>query len=378
MKQQRMLIIDGNLFARKMFYKFKKLSSLVTPEAVTLLPFLERLIPQQINKGKKYNKILDDDSGEVLKLSKSGRINVKLEKMMKESDLGPFLIETGVAYGMIRSLISTQKKHNIRKIIICYDPIKRYREQSHRLNIKGTYKEDRIPDPKDIKKIEENKRFFRQLYLAQNIIRLFGIEQTWVKTFEADDLLHYYSKVLYKKEECLILTSDHDIYQCLDNTNSILKKGDGDPKSIYTKKDFIRQFGIPPQRYRDVMSLYGCPGDSVGGLPGIGEATALELIQTFGNLKGVLKKFKKGTLKPKVMEILRKDRKNKFEIVKETRKLISLYGKSKALQKEMITDRLNNPIFKHVLYSLKALKFNSLIGKEELIVIKKIIKRQSK
>jgi len=377
MKPEKILIIDGNLFARKMFYRFKKLSSLITPENVTNLPFLERLIPQHISKGEKHREVLSEETGEVLRISESGRINTKLEKLMEEADLGPFLIETGVAYGMMRSLISINKKCNIGKIIICYDPIKKYRENSYRLNIKGTYKEDRIPDPKDVKKIEENRRFFRQLFLAQNILRLLGIEQTWVKTFEADDLLHFYSKVKFKKEKCLILTNDHDIYQCLDKTNDLLMIG-ASSETIFTKKDFKKEFGIIPQRYKDAMSLFGCPGDSVGGLPGIGKTTATALIRNFGDLKTLLKNFKEQKHTPTVTKVLTEDEKNKWKIVKTTRKLISLYGKSPKLQKEMITDKLNLPKYKPVVYTLKALKFNSLLGKEELIIIKEIIKKQKK
>ena len=58
--------------------------------------------------------------------------------------------------------------------------------------------------------------------------------------------------------------------------------------------------------------------------------------------------------------------------------LISLYGKSPKLQKEMITDKLNLPKYKPVVYTLRALKFNSLLGNEELDVIKEIIKKQKK
>ena len=375
MKQERILIIDGNLSARKMFYKFKRLSSSITPENIVNLHFLERLISKKTVETEKNKEIINDETGEIIKISQSGRINAKLKKMIEESDLGPFPIETGVAYGMLRSLISLNKKYPIGKTIICYDPIKKYRKGAYRVNIKGSYKIDRVPDPKDLKKIEENARFFRQLFLAQNIIRLLGIEQTWVKTFEADDLLHYYSKVKFKREKCLILTNDHDINQCIDNTNSILKIGNSS-ETIFTKKDFKKEFGILPQRYRDVLSLCGCSGDSVGGLPGIGKETAVALIRNFGDLKSVLKNFEEKKHTPKVVKALTEDKKNKWKVVKETRKLISLYGKSPKLKKEIIKDKLKTPKFKSVVYTLSTLKFVSFLGEKELAIMKEIIKKQ--
>jgi len=149
-------------------------------------------------------------------------------------------------------------------------------------------------------------------------------------------------------------------------------------ETIFTRKDFKKEFGIVPQRYRDVMSLYGCPGDSVGGLLGIGKTTAAALIRNFGDLKNLLKNFENQKHTPTVTKALTEDKKNKWKIVKTTRKLISLYGKSPKLQKEMITDKLNLPKYKPVIYTLKALKFNSLLGSEELDVIKEIIKKQKK
>jgi DNA polymerase I len=96
----------------------------------------------------------------------------------------------------------------------------------------------------------------------------------WQKGFEADDLVAAYTQQARdsKLTSDLIVSGDHDYYQCLSNRVSMLK-----PKGhvLYTAKDFVREYAIEPERWHCVKALAGCDSDDVPGVKGVGIATAI-------------------------------------------------------------------------------------------------------
>jgi len=378
-KDRKILIIDGNLFARKMFYKFGNLSSKIK------FKYLEKFIPQITDRiiretfenNEEVIEIIDKNSGKIINLLESGKISRKLKDIIKKEGIQEDLItvETGVIYGILKSIISIYKKYSIRKIIFCYDPITD--KSTHlRISIDEEYKVSRIPDKDNENKIKENENFFKQLFIAQNILKYLGVEQVWTKSFEADDLIHYFSKVAFKNEKCLLLTSDHDIFQCIDDNNGILIIGDRN--TVYTRKNFIEEYKIDPSKLRDIMSLSGCSGDDVPGIKGIGKKTAIELIKNSGSLKNLLQNLEKLKISPKIKEKLLEDKRNGFKVIRKTRKLISLYGKHPLLKKEIFLNKISKEFLdsKKFIEILKMLRFKSILNKEEIEIIESIIKYQ--
>ena len=371
---KKVLIIDGNLFARKMFYKFRHLSTKIRMKDLDIIsPKYQNRTIEFERPREDSEKMFDRKTGKSSTIITSGKIEKKLEEMkLQESVIS---IKTGVAYGILRSLIAIHKNHDISRTVFCYDPLVRDRTVHLRTEIFPDYKISR--EEKSRRNPEETEEFYNQLNLAHYIIYYLGIKQAWTTNFEADDLLKYYSHKVYKKRECFLLTSDHDLFQLLSNRVSILKIGKNE--QIYTDSDFVREYGIHPSKYLDVMNLCGCSSDDVPGIEGIGEKTAIDIIKRFRNLKRLIREYRKRKedISPKVYKLLEKDRKKKFSTIKKTRKLVKLYGLSDEL-KDNLTKKKGKGDINRLIAILKILKFKSLYSKSELAVIKKIVSNNSK
>jgi len=366
------LIVDGNLFARKMFYKFKHLSSKLSSQELGIIsPIFQKNILAKLYVQDQDNEIFNKQQGVTVKVTDK-RIGERIKQITAQSS--EIKIKTGIAYGVLRSLISLCKNYNITKMVFCYDPQNRNRAKHYRFFLDKGYKAYR--DKRSIEKVAETIDFYEQLKLSQHILHNMGIRQTWTDRYEADDLLQYYANKIYKKKACLILTNDHDSFQLLNPLNSLVNIGKN--PYLYTWEGFSQQFDIMPNQWLDVMSLCGCSGDDVKGLPGIGEKIALDLIKEFVTIENLLKSYKKSeskVLTPKIIKILDKDKKRNFSEIRHTRKLVRLYGLSPNLKKELIERKKGGDI-KRTVSILSCLKFKSLLGKEQIKAMKLIIKKQ--
>jgi len=366
------LIVDGNLFARKMFYKFKHLSSKLSPEELGIIsPIYQKNILAKLYVQGQDKEIFDKQSGTTVKIT-DRRIGERIKQITAQKS--EIKIKTGTAYGVLRSLISLCNNYSISKIVFCYDPQNRERSKHYRFFLDKGYKAYR--DKRSIENMPETIDFYEQLRLSQQILHNIGIIQTWTDNYEADDLLQYYANKIYKKKKCLILTNDHDLFQIISPAKSLVKIGKN--PSLYTIEDFNKEFNILPNQWLDVMSLCGCSGDDVKGLPGIGEKIAVDLIKEFITIENLLKSYKRSkspTLTPKVISILNEDKKKHFSEIKHTRRLVKLYGLSPELKKGIREIRKGGDL-KRTISILSCLKFKSLLGKEQIKAIKKIIENQ--
>ncbi len=366
------LIVDGNLFARKMFYKFKHLSSKLSSQELGIIsPIFQKNILAKLYVQDQDNEIFNKQQGVTVKVT-DRRIGERIKKIIAQSS--EIKIKTGIAYGVLRSLISLCNTYNISKMVFCYDPQNRNRAKHYRFFLDKGYKAYR--DKRSIEKVAETIDFYEQLKLSQHILHNMGIRQTWTDRYEADDLLQYYTNKIYKKKSCLILTNDHDSFQILSPLNSLVDVGKN--THLFTWKDFYKKFNIMPKQWLDVMSLCGCSGDDVKGLPGIGEKIAVNLIREFKTIENLLKSYRKSNnpvLTSKIIEILNRDKKKNFSEIRHTRKLVRLYGLSPKLKKELIERKKEGDI-KRTVSILSCLKFKSLLGKEQIKAMKLIIKNQ--
>jgi 5'-3' exonuclease len=371
-KMSYILIVDGNLFARKMFYKFKHLSSKLSPQELGIIsPIFQKNILAKLYVQNQDNEIFNKQQGVTVKITDK-RIGERIKQITAKNT--EIKIKTGIAYGVLRSLISLCKSYDISKMVFCYDPQNKNRAKHYRFFLDKGYKAYR--DKRSIEKVAETMDFYEQLKLSQHILHNIGIKQTWTEMYEADDLLQYYANKVYKKKRCLILTNDHDLFQILNPLNSLIDIGKN--PHLFTWKNFNEKFGIMPKQWLDVMSLCGCSGDDVKGLPGIGEKIAINLIKEFETIENLLKSYRKdenSVLTSKIIKILNNDRKRNFSEIKHTRKLVKLYGLNFIIDKEF-TEKKKGGDIKRVISILSCLKFKSLLGKEQIKILKTVIKKQ--
>jgi DNA polymerase I len=122
------------------------------------------------------------------------------------------------------------------------------------------------------------------------LVEAFGYRNISVEGFEADDVIAaLVEQARGRGIPVMVVTGDRDAYQLVGEGVRIMttSRGITDTK-VYDRQGVIDRYGIPPELIPDFIGLKGDTSDNIPGVPGIGDKTASELLQRFGDLEGVL------------------------------------------------------------------------------------------
>jgi DNA polymerase-1 len=110
---------------------------------------------------------------------------------------------------------------------------------------------------------------------------------TTTPDLEADDLLHSFAAVeTAAGGTTLILTGDRDMFQCANDTVTVLLQRTGGDGPEEVTPDVVREkYGVDPEQVPDFIALRGDPSDGLPGAKGIGPKTASDLLKRKGNLE---------------------------------------------------------------------------------------------
>ena len=154
------------------------------------------------------------------------------------------------------------------------------------------YKGTRKPMPEDLRP---------QIPLLKEVLSILGIYTVEKPGFEADDIIGTIAKATSVKTE--IITGDRDSFQLVDDETEVhfTKRGISDV-DVYTVENFTEKTGITPSQIIELKALMGDSSDNIPGISGVGEKTALTLVQTYGSVDGLYQHVDelKGKLKEKV------------------------------------------------------------------------------
>lgn len=185
---------------------------------------------------------------------------------------------TGAMYGvlnMLKSLISqVQPTH----IVVVFDA----KGKTFRDEMFEQYKSHRPPMPDDLRK---------QIQPLHDIIRALGIPLLVVEGVEADDVigtLALQASRLGKK--VLISTGDKDMAQLVDDNIMLINTMNN---SLLDREGVIEKYGIPPELIIDYLALMGDSADNIPGVAGVGEKTALGLLQGIGSMAEIYANLEK-------------------------------------------------------------------------------------
>src|ERR687885_1592629 len=122
------------------------------------------------------------------------------------------------------------------------------------------------------------------------LVEAFGYRNVSVEGFEADDVIAALTDQAKERGiPVMVVTGDRDAYQLVGDGVRIMttSRGVTDTK-VYDRDGVIERYGIPPELIPDFIGLKGDTSDNIPGVPGIGDKTAADLLQRFGDLEGVL------------------------------------------------------------------------------------------
>ena len=176
-------------------------------------------------------------------------------------------------YGFTRMLQKLLREHHPEYVVVVFDT----KYATHRHNSYAEYKANRKPTPAELQV---------QIPLIYKVVRAYNIPIYAARGYEADDIISALVKKLSEKNvEIIIATSDKDMEQLLSPQVKIFNAKKG---VMIDQETLFREKGIRPEQVVDVLALSGDSSDNVPGVPGIGNKTALELIQKWGSLESVL------------------------------------------------------------------------------------------
>lgn len=225
-------------------------------------------------------------------------------------------------YGVFKHLAGLKKTYSDYCFVIVWDSksVRRIVESKEGVEkgiIANTYKSGRLQR----KEFDEQfKEMFRQIPILKEKLNLININQVYIEGYEADDVIYSYCKTL-RDSEILVLTSDKDYYQMLNDNVSIYEPI---KKELWTKKVFIDHFGIEPELWVDVGAISGDKSDSIEGADGWGEITALKYVKQFGTLEKILSHLTCKTDRTKKEDILT-SYKDRLFLAKSLKKMDLVY-----------------------------------------------------
>lgn len=224
---------------------------------------------------------------------------------------------TGIKYGFFKRLIDYAEKFKTNDFIFCCDD-----KHSFRRDIYPEYKAQRIKKKNDKKselEIEQRNSYLRQIEDLKVVIPQLGFCNIFQqKGFEADDLIAYWVQKL-KGENIILITTDTDMYQCLDNCciwQPFLKK-------IVDSKYFKNRYNIEVKDWARAKAIGGCSTDEVEGIAGASDPKNPES-KALSYIRGELKK---GLVLDRI-----KSKEGKA-IIKRNLKLVSLPYQEKRLKR---------------------------------------------
>ena len=176
---------------------------------------------------------------------------------------------TGAMYGvlnMLKSLISqVQPSH----IAVVFDA----KGKTFRDEMFEQYKSHRPPMPDDLRK---------QIQPLHDIIRALGIPLLVIEGVEADDVIGTLAVEASKaNQKVLISTGDKDMAQLVDDNIMLINTMNN---TLLDREAVIEKYGIPPELIIDYLALMGDSADNIPGVAGVGEKTALGLLQGIGSM----------------------------------------------------------------------------------------------
>ncbi len=127
---------------------------------------------------------------------------------------------------------------------------------------------------------EPPEELIPQFDLVKEVVAAFDMPNIGIENFEADDCIGTLAKQFSNEHQVLILTGDQDILQLVEPGISvaIMRKGQGNYE-VFNEENFLEKKGLAPRQIIDLKGLMGDTSDNYPGVKGIGEKTALKLLQ---------------------------------------------------------------------------------------------------
>jgi DNA polymerase-1 len=179
---------------------------------------------------------------------------------------------TGAVKGVINMMRRLQKDYPQSPLVVVFDA----KGKTFRDDMYSEYKANRPPMPDDLRV---------QIEPIHQIIQAMGLPMLIIDGVEADDVIGTLAVQATAQEQPVVVsTGDKDIAQLVNEHITLVNTM---TNTLLDRDGVIEKFGIPPELIIDFLALLGDKSDNIPGVPGVGEKTALGLLQGIGGLDAI-------------------------------------------------------------------------------------------
>ena len=179
---------------------------------------------------------------------------------------------TAGTYGFARELLRIIEQEKPDYIAVAFDTGKTFRDK-----LFPAYKGTREKMPDDLSP---------QIGRIREMVDAFNIPRLEMEGYEADDVLGSIARIAAEQGLGVkIITGDRDLLQLVNERTTVYLAGDD--QNYITDEDVIKKLGIPPVQVVDYKALVGDKSDNIPGVAGIGEKTAISLLEKFQTLDNI-------------------------------------------------------------------------------------------
>jgi len=177
---------------------------------------------------------------------------------------------TGAIYGVVNMLKSLLRQYKPSQMVVVFDA----KGPTFRNEMYSEYKAHRPPMPEDLR---------YQIAPLHQIIEAMGLPLICISGVEADDVIGTLAvQASQQGRHVLISTGDKDMAQLVDQHVTLINTM---TDTILDPAGVAEKFGVGPELIIDYLALMGDKADNIPGLPGVGEKTALALLQGIGSIE---------------------------------------------------------------------------------------------
>ena len=202
---------------------------------------------------------------------------------------------TNAIYGFLNILLSLLKECAPDEVAVAFD----LKAPTFRHKMYDGYKATRHGMPEELA---------QQMPVLKELLADLGYQEVTAEGWEADDILGTLAAACdARKDDCFLATGDRDSLQLVSESTTVLLATTAMGRSKTVAMDVAaieEKYGIQPRQLIEVKSLMGDTSDNIPGVRGIGEKTALALVQKFGTLENVYANIDDKVIKPKQREHL--------------------------------------------------------------------------
>ncbi len=189
-------------------------------------------------------------------------------------------VPTNAIFGFASMLVKIVTEYGVCPTVVAWDA-----GTSGRSELFADYKAQRRSRPDLLK---------QQWPAMEPLVEAFGYRNVRLEGYEADDVIGSLAERALKADPAvpvMILSGDRDVFQLIDDRGLVkvmaTARGITETK-VYDRQAVIDRYGIAPELIPDFYGLKGDTSDNIPGVPGIGDKTASDLIQSYGTLEDVL------------------------------------------------------------------------------------------